>query len=88
MSSPGGSYSNLWCSFFNADLALVFSNISVTISTKKKKKKIFIHYCMCSIITIVLLDKQSVAMTAASTVVSAAMLPVNLLIYINLAYQV
>jgi len=51
MSSPGGSYSNLWCSFFNADLAL------------------------------------SVAMTTASTVVSAAMLPLNLLLYINLAYQ-
>jgi predicted Na+-dependent transporter len=51
MSSPGGSYSNLWCSFFNADLAL------------------------------------SVAMTAASTIVSAAMLPLNLLLYINLAYR-
>ena len=38
-SSPGGSYSNLWCSLFNADLAL------------------------------------SVAMTTASTVVAAIMLP-------------
>jgi len=51
MSSPGGSYSNLWCNLFNADLAL------------------------------------SVAMTAASTVVSAAMLPLNLLLYITLAYE-
>eukprot|EP00614_Pseudopedinella_elastica_P001522 CAMPEP_0172592932 /NCGR_PEP_ID=MMETSP1068-20121228/12077_1 /TAXON_ID=35684 /ORGANISM="Pseudopedinella elastica, Strain CCMP716" /LENGTH=533 /DNA_ID=CAMNT_0013390229 /DNA_START=54 /DNA_END=1652 /DNA_ORIENTATION=+ len=51
VSSPGGSYSNLWCSLFNADIAL------------------------------------SVAMTAASTMVSALMLPVNLLLYINLAYD-
>ena len=50
-SSPGGSYSNLWCSLFNADLAL------------------------------------SVAMTTASTIVAAVMLPVNLLIYISAAYN-
>lgn len=50
-SSPGGSYSNLWCSLFNADLAL------------------------------------SVAMTCASTIASAVMLPLNLLLYINLAYS-
>jgi predicted Na+-dependent transporter len=50
-SSPGGSYSNLWCSLFNADLAL------------------------------------SVAMTTASTVVAAIMLPVNLMMYIAAAYQ-
>jgi len=49
-SSPGGSYSNLWCSLFNSDLAL------------------------------------SVAMTTASTLVSTFMLPVNLLLYITLAY--
>jgi predicted Na+-dependent transporter len=48
--SPGGSYSNLWCSMFNADLAL------------------------------------SVTMTAVSTMVSAVMLPVNLLIYANAAF--
>lgn len=49
-SSPGGSYSNFWCSILNADLAL------------------------------------SVAMTAASTVLSVAFLPLNLLIWVNLAY--
>jgi predicted Na+-dependent transporter len=46
-----GSYSNLWCSLFNADLAL------------------------------------SVAMTTASTVVSALMLPLNLLFYLSLIYN-
>lgn len=50
-SSPGGSYSNFWCSLFNADLAL------------------------------------SVAMTTASTVLSVAFLPLNLLIWVNLAYD-
>jgi predicted Na+-dependent transporter len=50
-SSPGGSYSNWWCSMFNADLAL------------------------------------SVAMTAISTIVSTVMLPLNLLIYANIAYN-
>ena len=50
-SSPGGSYSNWWCSLFNADLAL------------------------------------SVAMTTASTVLSAVMLPLNLLLYIPLAFE-
>lgn len=49
-SSPGGSYSNWWCSLFNADLAL------------------------------------SVAMTTASTIISMAMLPLNLLIYISSTY--
>jgi len=43
--SPGGSYSNWWCSLFNADLAL------------------------------------SVTMTAASTLFSVIMLPINLLVY-------
>lgn len=50
-SSPGGSYSNWWCSMFNADLAL------------------------------------SVTMTAVSTVLSVAMLPINLLIYSKLAFD-
>lgn len=50
-SSPGGSYSNWWCSLFNADLAL------------------------------------SVTMTAISTVLSIAMLPLNLLLYTTLAYE-
>eukprot|EP01043_Picozoa_sp_COSAG02_P058308 COSAG02_NODE_7234_length_3104_cov_16.569384_3_plen_457_part_00 len=49
-SSPGGSYSNWWCSIGNADLAL------------------------------------SVAMTTVSTLVSVIMLPVNTLIYIQMAY--
>ena len=49
-SSPGGSYSNWWCSLFNADLAL------------------------------------SVAMTACSTLLSLAMLPLNTMVYIKLAY--
>lgn len=49
-SSPGGSYSNWWCSLFNADLAL------------------------------------SVAMTTASTIMCMAMLPLNLLLYINSTY--
>lgn len=49
-SSPGGSYSNWWCSLFNADLAL------------------------------------SVAMTALSTIVSIAFLPLNLLLYAHFAY--
>ena len=48
-SSPGGSYSNWWCSLFNADLGL------------------------------------SVTMTAISTVLSAVMLPLNLILYANLA---
>ena len=47
-SSPGGSYSNWWCSLFNADLGL------------------------------------SVTMTAISTVLSAVMLPVNLILYTRL----
>ena len=50
-SSPGGSYSNWWCSLFNADLAL------------------------------------SVAMTTASTLLSAVTLPLNLLLYIPLAFE-
>jgi predicted Na+-dependent transporter len=50
-SSPGGSYSNWWCSLFNADLAL------------------------------------SVTMTAISTVLSTAFLPLNLLIYTKLCYN-
>ena len=49
-SSPGGSYSNWWCSLFNADLAL------------------------------------SVAMTACSTLLSLAMLPLNTMMYVKLAY--
>ena len=49
-SSPGGSYSNWWCSLFNADLAL------------------------------------SVAMTTCSTFAAMVMLPINTLIYVNLAY--
>ena len=50
-SSPGGSYSNWWCSMFNADLAL------------------------------------SVTMTTISTLLSIVMLPVNLLLYANHAYE-
>ena len=50
-SSPGGSYSNWWCSLFNADLAL------------------------------------SVTMTAISTILSIAFLPLNLLIYTKLCYN-
>lgn len=50
-SSPGGSYSNWWCSMFNADLAL------------------------------------SVCMTCVSTFLSIIMLPINLLIYAQLAYD-
>jgi len=49
-SSPGGAYSNWWCSLFNADLAL------------------------------------SVAMTAVSTALSVAMLPLNLTLYVNLLF--
>jgi sodium/bile acid cotransporter 2 len=49
-SSPGGSYSNWWCSIFNADLAL------------------------------------SVAMTTCSTFLSVAMLPLNTMFYVHLAY--
>lgn len=51
MSSPGGSYSNWWCSLFNADLAL------------------------------------SVAMTTVSTLCSMFMLPLNILIYVNIAFK-
>lgn len=51
MSSPGGSYSNWWCSLFNADLAL------------------------------------SVAMTTVSTICSMFMLPINILLYVNLAFK-
>lgn len=50
-SSPGGSYSNWWCSIFNASLSL------------------------------------SVTMTAVSTVLSSVFLPLNLLIYANLAFE-
>ena len=50
-SSPGGSYSNWWCSMFNADLAL------------------------------------SVTMTTISTLLSILMLPVNLVLYANQAYE-
>jgi predicted Na+-dependent transporter len=50
-SSPGGSYSNWWCSLFNADLAL------------------------------------SVTMTAISTILSIAFLPLNLLLYTKLCYN-
>ncbi|GKY91288.1 hypothetical protein MPSEU_000101300 [Mayamaea pseudoterrestris] len=50
-SSPGGSYSNWWCSLFNADLAL------------------------------------SVTMTAISTILSAVILPINLLVYARYCYQ-
>jgi len=50
-SSPGGSYSNWWCSIFNASLSL------------------------------------SVTMTAISTILSTVFLPLNLLIYANLAYS-
>jgi len=49
--SPGGSYSNWWCSMFNADLAL------------------------------------SVTMTAISTMISTVMLPLNLLLYANAAFD-
>lgn len=49
-SSPGGSYSNLFCSLFNADLAL------------------------------------SVSMTAISTLLSIALLPVNLLLYTHFSF--
>lgn len=48
--SPGGSYSNWWCSTFNADLAL------------------------------------SVAMTTVSSLLSIALLPMNLFLYTFLAY--
>ena len=48
VSSPGGAYSNWWCSLFNADLAL------------------------------------SVGATAASTLLSVAMLPLNLAIYLHI----
>lgn len=51
MSSPGGSYSNWWCSLFNADLAL------------------------------------SVAMTTVSTFSSMFMLPLNIFLYVNLAFK-
>lgn len=50
-SSPGGSYSNWWCSMFNADLAL------------------------------------SVTMTAISTILSVAMLPLNLFVYSTFTYS-
>lgn len=50
-SSPGGSYSNWWCSLFNADLAL------------------------------------SVTMTAVSTILSIAILPMNLLLYMRYSYE-
>lgn len=50
-SSPGGSYSNWWCSVFNADLAL------------------------------------SVTMTAISTILSIAILPLNLLLYTRYSYD-
>lgn len=50
-SSPGGSYSNWWCSVFNADLAL------------------------------------SVTMTAISTILSIAILPMNLLLYTKYSYD-
>lgn len=50
-SSPGGSYSNWWCSVFNADLAL------------------------------------SVTMTAISTILSIAILPLNLLLYTKYSYD-
>lgn len=49
--SPGGSYSNWWCSLFNADLAL------------------------------------SVTMTAISTMISTVMLPLNLFLYANAAFD-
>lgn len=48
--SPGGSYSNWWCSLFNSDLPL------------------------------------SMAMTTASSLLAIATLPINLLIYLKLAY--
>jgi len=48
--SPGGAYSNWWCSLFNADLAL------------------------------------SVAMTTCSTFASIVMTPLNLLLWMSLAY--
>ena len=50
-SSPGGSYSNWWCSIFNASLSL------------------------------------SVTMTAISTVLSCVFLPLNLVVYANLAFE-
>ena len=50
VSSPGGSYSNWWCSLFNADLPL------------------------------------SMAMTTASSLLAVVALPVNILVYITLAY--
>jgi len=50
-SSPGGSYSNWWCSMFNGDLAL------------------------------------SVTMTAISTFLSIAMLPLNLLFYARFSFD-
>ena len=48
--SPGGSYSNWWCSLFNSDLPL------------------------------------SMAMTTASSLFAVATLPVNILVYLKLAY--
>lgn len=48
--SPGGSYSNWWCSLFNSDLPL------------------------------------SMAMTTASSLFAVATLPINILIYLRLAY--
>jgi hypothetical protein len=48
--SPGGSYSNWWCSLFNSDLPL------------------------------------SMAMTTASSLFAVATLPINILIYLKLAY--
>ena len=50
-SSPGGSYSNWWCSLFNASLSL------------------------------------SVTMTAVSTLLSCVFLPLNLIVYANLAFS-
>jgi sodium/bile acid cotransporter 2 len=50
-SSPGGSYSNWWCSLFNADLAL------------------------------------SIAMTTVSTLASLVMLPLNVVLYVKIAYD-
>ena len=50
VSSPGGAYSNWWCSLMIADLML------------------------------------SVAATACSTVLAAALLPLNLLIYLSASY--
>ena len=83
-SSPGGSYSNLWwaedCAKYSK---LSSSHVGSVIHVGHLK---FFFGDRCSLFNADL--ALSVAMTCASTIVSAVMLPVNLLIYINLAYSV